>query len=227
MPSPFTPTGPLLSFARLLGFAAAALVVLLYAVMLFSNPYNTDGITSGTSIVAAIMILLALLAAWGALTTRPVLLLLACLGSLVPVGAYLLGTPGVFALIGVANLGYGVAGAIMFLYPRGRAEGLGNTRKTSHRAVSPEHHVCQFRLPGYAARLAHFYRWNATEVISTASSSSSRAPSPQRPTSTSHRETIPRSNRSPLRSHHPTRPCSTRSGPQLTSSVRVPSIPSA
>jgi hypothetical protein len=62
-------------------------------------------------------------AAWGAITTRPLLLLLAFLASLVPVGAYLLGAPGVFALIGVANLGYGVAGAIMLLYPRGRAEG--------------------------------------------------------------------------------------------------------
>jgi hypothetical protein len=123
MPSPFTTTRPLLTFARLLDPGAAALVILLYGAMLFFNPYTTDGITSGTFTIGAIMILLALLAAWGAITTRPLLLLLAFLASLVPVGAYLLGAPGVFALIGVANLGYGVVGAIMLLYPRGRAEG--------------------------------------------------------------------------------------------------------
>jgi hypothetical protein len=133
MLSPFTSAGPLLTFARLLGLGAAALVVLLSAVMLFFNSYTTDGITSGTSIVGAIMVLLALLAAWGALTTRPLLLLLAFLGSFVPVGYYLLGTPGVFAFIGFATLGYGIAGVIMLLYPGSRAGGQGNTPKTSHR----------------------------------------------------------------------------------------------
>jgi hypothetical protein len=121
MPSRFTSAGPLLTFARLLGLGAAALVALLYGVMLFLNPYPTDGITAGTYIVGALMILLALLAAWGALTIQPLLLLLAFCGSFVPVGYYLLGTPGVFAYIGVADLGYAVAGAIMLLYPRSRA----------------------------------------------------------------------------------------------------------
>ena len=120
MPSRLTSPGLLLTFARLLGLGAAALVALLYGVMLFFNPYPTDGITSGTYIVGALMILLALLAAWGALTLQPLLLLLAFGGSFVPVGYYLLGTPGVFAGIGVADLGYAVAGAIMLLYPRSR-----------------------------------------------------------------------------------------------------------
>jgi len=123
MPSRFTSAGPLRTFARLLGLGAAALVILLYGVMLFFNPYTTDGITSGTSLVGALMILLALLAAWGARTLQPLLLLLAFLGSFVPVGYYLLGTPGVFAFIGVADLGYAVAGAIMLLSPRSRAGG--------------------------------------------------------------------------------------------------------
>jgi hypothetical protein len=64
---------------------------------------------------------IALVAAWGAFTIQPRLLLLAFCGSFVPVGYYLLGTPGVFAYIGVAVLGYAVAGAIMLLHPRSRA----------------------------------------------------------------------------------------------------------
>jgi hypothetical protein len=96
--------------------------------MLMMNPYDTGGITAGTAIVGAVMILLALLAGWAAFTLRPMILLLAFIGSFVPVGAYLLGTPGVFALIGVADLGYLVASALMFLDARNNAEGASRRR---------------------------------------------------------------------------------------------------
>jgi hypothetical protein len=123
MPSPSRSTGPLRTFARLLGLSAAVLGILLTGVLLMINPYDTGGITAGTVIVGVVMILLALLAGWAAFTVRPVILLLAFIGSFVPVGYYLLGTPGVFALIGVADLGYLVASALMFLDARNHAVG--------------------------------------------------------------------------------------------------------
>jgi hypothetical protein len=80
---------------------------------LFVNPYSREGITGGTYVVSALMILLALLAAWGAYIVKPWLLLLAFVGSFMPVGLYFLGTPGIFALIGVANLLYLFTGILM------------------------------------------------------------------------------------------------------------------
>ena len=86
MPSPSSSAGPLRTFARLLGLSAALLVILLTGVMLMMNPYDTGGITAGTAIVGVVMILLAFLAGWGAFTVRPLILLLAFIGSFVPVG---------------------------------------------------------------------------------------------------------------------------------------------
>ena len=123
MPSPSSSAGPLRTVARLLGLSAAVLVIVLTGEMLMMNPYDTGGITAGTAIVGVVMILLAFLAGWAAFTVRPVILLLAFIGSFVPVGYYLLGTPGVFALIGVADLGYLVTSALMFLDARNHAEG--------------------------------------------------------------------------------------------------------
>ncbi|MDP9315090.1 MAG: hypothetical protein M3R24_30210 [Chloroflexota bacterium] len=108
----------LLLFSRLLGLGAAIATVLLYGMLVFVNPYNADGITTGTYIVSAVMSVFALLAAWGALRLKPVLLLLAFLGSFVPVGYYFWHTPGIFALIGFANLLYGVVAFIILAYQR-------------------------------------------------------------------------------------------------------------
>ena len=56
-----------------------------------------------------LMALLALVSGASALAKRPGLVLLAFVFSFVPVGAYLIGTPGVFRWVGVAHIGYLVA----------------------------------------------------------------------------------------------------------------------
>ncbi len=64
--------------------------------------------------LAALMIVLALAAAWASLNTKPLILLFAFVGSFVPSGFYmLLLTPSPFKWIGVGNLLYLVAGLLM------------------------------------------------------------------------------------------------------------------
>ena len=110
-----TQHSPLLIFARLLGVAAALATIVLYGILLFFNPYSSEGITAGTYGVGALMGLLALVAIAGALMCKPSLLLFAFLGSFLPVGLYFLASPGIFALIGVANLLYLLAAGSMAL----------------------------------------------------------------------------------------------------------------
>jgi hypothetical protein len=52
------------------------------------------------------MVVLALTAAWASLYGKPLVLLLAFVLSFVPFGLYMLGTPGAFFWIGVADLLY-------------------------------------------------------------------------------------------------------------------------
>jgi len=99
--------------ARMLGVGSAATTTLLWCIFLFFNPYSREGITGGTYVVGALMIMLALLAAWGALTLRPWVLVVAFAGSFMPIGLYMLGTPSVFALIGGANVLYLIAAIVL------------------------------------------------------------------------------------------------------------------
>lgn len=62
------------------------------------------------------MVLLALVVIWGVIADRPVPVLVAFLLSLFPAGLYFLGTPGIFAWIGVMNVFYLVGGALLVLH---------------------------------------------------------------------------------------------------------------
>lgn len=99
--------------ARMLGVGSAATTTFLWCTLLFFNPYNGEGITGGTYVVGALMIALALLAAWGAWTLRSWVLVVAFVGSFIPIGLYMLGTPGVFAFIGGANVLYLIAAIVL------------------------------------------------------------------------------------------------------------------
>lgn len=103
---------PILLFARIAGLGAAAIVTVLWSVLLFV-PANKEGITGGTYVVGAVMIALALLAVWGVLAMKPWTLVLAFVGSFVPVGLYALGLPGVFRFVGYANLLFLFAGVLI------------------------------------------------------------------------------------------------------------------
>lgn len=90
------------------GAFSAAVVLGLTAIFFLRNPYSPEALTGGT-LLMGLMALLAFIAGASALTKRPGPLLFVFVFSFVPVGTYLIVTPGVFRWIGVADLGYLVA----------------------------------------------------------------------------------------------------------------------
>lgn len=104
--------------ARIIGLSAAILTIILYGVLLFTNPYSEQGPNEGTYRVVALMIFMALLAVWGSLKFKPLLLFIAFFGSFIPEGFYMLGTPGIAKLIGICNLLFLVAGIVLFIQRR-------------------------------------------------------------------------------------------------------------
>lgn len=123
-----TRAGPLFTIARILGLGAALGTMILYsAFLVLFAAYNTapadpslppEGLNIGAIVVGMGIILLALLAAWGALTGRPMLLFIAFVLSFFPVGLYMLGAPSIFAAIGICHLLYLVAGIVMLIQRR-------------------------------------------------------------------------------------------------------------
>lgn len=109
---------PLLKTSRVIGLVAAILTIVLYGVMVFFNPYNGHERTIENYRVVIMMCMLALLAIWGSLKFKPLLLLIAFFCSFFPVGLYLLGTHGIFALIGICNLLFLVTGIVMFIFKK-------------------------------------------------------------------------------------------------------------
>jgi hypothetical protein len=105
---------PALVFARVLGFGAALTTSVLWYWLLF-DPASQGAITGGAYVVGAIMISLALLVVWGVFTLKPWTLLLAFVGSFVPIGLYTLRLPGSFRFVGVANLVYLFAAMLMII----------------------------------------------------------------------------------------------------------------
>jgi hypothetical protein len=107
-----------LQIIRLIGLTGAILSIVLYGWFVFFNPYSNQGLTTEVYGMVSLMSLLALLAGWAAFKFKPGWLFAAFLLSFFPVGLYLLGTPGVFRWIGVANLLYLLAALSMMFYPR-------------------------------------------------------------------------------------------------------------
>ena len=89
--------------AKGLGVAAAGAMIVLWVVFLFFNPYD-GGFRVG--LVAEGMLLCAVVALMACLHGSRGWMVALFVVSFVPVGLYLLGTPGVFLWIGVANLLY-------------------------------------------------------------------------------------------------------------------------
>ena len=63
-----------------------------------------DGIITGTLVVDAVMATLALVAAWASFRPAPLVLVVVSAVSFLPVGLYVLLSPGYFSWIGVCNL---------------------------------------------------------------------------------------------------------------------------
>lgn len=97
------------AWGRWVGVGAAALALILHVVLLFFNPYSDASPEGSTYAIVGFMSLFAILAAWASWTLRPLWLVVAFIGSFLPVGLLLLVTPSIFRLIGVANILYLVA----------------------------------------------------------------------------------------------------------------------
>jgi len=92
--------------ARFVSTVSAIAVVTLVGIFLFDNPYNTAAMNHGTQWIMYGIVVLSLVAVDAAWKTRPLRLSICFLISFVPTGFYLLLTPGIFALVGVAHLGF-------------------------------------------------------------------------------------------------------------------------
>ncbi len=96
----------LVNVARLIAAVSAITVVTLVGIFLFNNPYNTAGMNRGTQLIMTGLVVLSLIAIGAAWKKRILILTVCFVVSFVPVGFYLLLTPGIFALVGVAHLGF-------------------------------------------------------------------------------------------------------------------------
>lgn len=105
---------------RIAGAAIWVSTLALWVVLWFFNPYSSTG--EAITIPGMIMILAALVGVFASMKGSGVGQLLAALVSIFPIGLYVLGTPGIFALIGVLNI-LAIIPAVYFLRFR-RASGL-------------------------------------------------------------------------------------------------------
>ena len=74
----------------------------LWIVLWFFNPYTTSGETM--TVPGLVMILVAIFGVFASLRKSGIGQSIAALSSFIPIGLYLLGTPGIFAFIGVLNI---------------------------------------------------------------------------------------------------------------------------
>jgi hypothetical protein len=99
--------------ARLLGSLAALGTLSLYIVLVFFNPYSPGSLT----IPIMLMMLLSGVSTITAWKAKPYLMLVIFLLSFVPMGLYMLGTPGLFKWIGIFNLLFLLASVLMVAEP--------------------------------------------------------------------------------------------------------------
>jgi len=104
----------MLNFTRFTGLVASVGTFSLYIVLVFFNPYSPGDLTA--PIIA--MMLVTIIGGIVAVFAQPYLML-ACFGvSFIPIGFYMLGTPGIFRWIGIFNLLYLVASGLMIVAKR-------------------------------------------------------------------------------------------------------------
>jgi len=101
--------------AKPLGVISAGVCLVLWAYLAITS--RNDPVQSEAAQTAAIMGLVAVIGVVATLFERPFLMIVIFLFSFFPIGLYLLGVPSIFMLIGICNLLYLVASAVM-LYDR-------------------------------------------------------------------------------------------------------------
>lgn len=101
----------LATLARTLGVLASVGTLTLYTTFVWANPYSPGMLT----LPIMLMMLFAGVGMWAAWAGRPYLMAAVALGLFVPMGLYMLGTPGLFRWIGVFNLVFFLAAVLMFV----------------------------------------------------------------------------------------------------------------
>ena len=101
---------------RLLGLSASVGTIGLWSVFSFLNPYGYQGFSNSQYLIAGVMTILAIVGLTAALQEKPYIMLAVFGLSFIPVGLYLLGTPGIFKWIGVFNLLL-LCSALIYLVP--------------------------------------------------------------------------------------------------------------
>ena len=103
----------MLALGRGIGLGAAAVTLGLWGLFLSGRVYDMSIIRTGTYGVVYLMTAVALLGILAAWRAWPRVMLLVFFLSFVPMGFYLLGTPGIFFWIGVANIGFLASGILL------------------------------------------------------------------------------------------------------------------
>jgi magnesium-transporting ATPase (P-type) len=97
---------------QVLGIFSTLGALILWIISLWYNPYSPAPLT----LPLLGMMALALLGLLAASLARPLVMVFIFVFSFVPVGLYMLGTPGIFKWIGIFNLLYGTAGLILLIH---------------------------------------------------------------------------------------------------------------
>lgn len=106
---------------KAIGVSTAIITLLLWGSFFLTNPYEAQGERSGGSLaIGGLMMLFSILAGWAAWKGKVMWLVIAFVGSIFPVGLYLLGTPGIWRWIGLMNLLY-VVSAIGIYRSKGKS----------------------------------------------------------------------------------------------------------
>ncbi len=107
----------MLNISRLLGLSAAVGLISLWGIFGWLNPNGSQGLTWGSYLLIGVMMVLAIIGLVGVLIDHPILMLVVFGLSFVPVGLYLLATPGLFRWIGLLDLLFLIA-ALLKLFER-------------------------------------------------------------------------------------------------------------
>ncbi|MEJ2557013.1 MAG: hypothetical protein P8186_12430 [Anaerolineae bacterium] len=94
----------MLHVGRWIGLLASAGTIGFWVIFIFLNPYSTQATTRESLAIISLMVGLALLGIVAAWKTKPYLMLAVFAVSFIPVGFYVLGTPGIFRWIGIFNV---------------------------------------------------------------------------------------------------------------------------
>ncbi len=96
--------------SRIAGLLTLSGIIGLYITLAFFNPYAEGGMT--LPIMA--MMLLAFIGVIATLKARPYIMFAISLALFLPIGFYMLGTPGIFMWIGILNLLFTTASLLMW-----------------------------------------------------------------------------------------------------------------